>query len=423
MVTTLPDYAFLADETNEELLVIDVSDPTAPFYEGSYGTPNDAWEVAVAGEHAYVTEIESGLQVIQVFQSAVYPQYNWGRSVDVQASNDTIVAARLTATQQDSVTWELSANGGASWEGVAPDGSWVLLAAPGTDLRWRSTLSWRLSGDDPSVSDLTIDWLQQSAGIDAIADVGNDQGRQVRIEWTRSGLDFVGASPQILEYAVYRKHDPTAAAGARRAPALEGWDYVTTVPAEADERYAVVVPTLKDSTAAAGAQYSTFFIRARTATPGVHFDSAPDSGYSVDSLEPHVPTGLVVAHNTGSGNRLTWEPCPDPDFSIFRIYRSSDADFVPAPGCLVDETADSQWLDPEHDGGDVHYRVTAVDEAGNESDPATPATTTANATCSCVMSRSAGTSMSRGRRPRGDSRPEARTGQASVLDRGRANRM
>ena len=55
------------------------------------------------------------------------------------------------------------------------------------------------------------------------------------------------------------------------------------------ESYAIDAPTLADSTISDGMHYSTFFVRARTATPGEYFDSLPDSGYSVDNLAPAVP--------------------------------------------------------------------------------------------------------------------------------------
>jgi hypothetical protein len=369
------NYAFVADG-QYGLQMIDVSDPTSPSLVSSYDTPDDAYGVHISGEHAFVADLQSGLQIIQVFQSEVYTQYNKGQSLNISTTNNTVIQARLTTTQTDDIAWELSADGAANWQGITPDGSWFQLADPGDDLRWRSFLTWHLSGDDPRVENLEIDWLYDCGVIEAVSDVGNDQGSQARIEWTRSSFDFVGASPQIVEYAVYRKHDPASVAGPEPAPALEGWDYVTTVPAEAEQHYSVVAPTLKDSTVTEGMHYTTFLIRARTATTGVHFDSAPDSGYSLDNLEPHVPSGLVVAYNTGGGNQLSWEPCPDEDFNVFRIYRSNDPDFTPSPENLADETTGTEWQDPVHGGGGVHYKITAVDLSGNESEATGPGSAT-----------------------------------------------
>ena len=120
--------------------------------------------------------------------------------------------------------------------------------------------------------------------------------------WFRAGVnptDFVGMTDQTTEYAIYRRIDPLPAPPAGdwtkgdppgpQAWPPGDWHYVTTVPAHAEDTYATVVPTLADSTIDDGMHHTTFFIRAMTAVPGTHFDSEPDSGYSVDNLAPMVP--------------------------------------------------------------------------------------------------------------------------------------
>jgi hypothetical protein len=84
-----------------------------------------------------------------------------------------------------------------------------------------------------------------------------------------------------------------------------------------------------------------------------------------------------VAYNTGSGNQLSWDPAPEPDFQHFRIYRDTDPNFVPSEGNLVDVTTATAWTDPSFDGWPVYYKITAVDFSGNEGDPASPGTATA----------------------------------------------
>jgi hypothetical protein len=388
------DYAFMADD-DYGLQVIDIADPTDPKLLGNCDTPGSAIGVAVSGDHAFVADAGSGLQVIQVFQSEVDTVGNVGWSLALDGSNDTILWARLTVTQTDSVSWELSADDGASWQGVALSAGWNKFAVPGADLLWHSTHRWMALGDNPSVSCLEIDWLYQFPIIETITDVRNDQGRQVSIEWTRSGNDFVEASPQVTEYAIFRRIDPlalssgmtdVASAASRMAAAADpelatalaaGWHYVTTVPADAVDEYAVVVPTLADSTIAEGQYWSTFMVRARTATPGVYYESYPDSGYSVDNLEPNVPEGFAIAYNAGSGNELTWDESEDADFRYFCIYRGASADFTPSGENRVDMTTATEWTDPEYNGWEVYYKITAVDFSGNESDPASPEEVTA----------------------------------------------
>jgi hypothetical protein len=154
------------------------------------------------------------------------------------------------------------------------------------------------------------------------------------------------------------------------------WDYITSVPAYGDMSYSVIVPTLGDSSIADGIYYSVFFVRARTETPGVYYDAWPDSGWSVDNLAPAVPTGLSLAYNTGSGNVLAWDECPDEDFDYFVIYRSEDPEFLPGPGDIVQMVSGTDWLDTVDEGWRYFYKITAVDFNGNESDFALTATTT-----------------------------------------------
>jgi hypothetical protein len=151
------------------------------------------------------------------------------------------------------------------------------------------------------------------------------------------------------------------------------------VEAQQQPYYISLVPTLGDSIADPPL-WSAYYISAHSTTPAVYFDSPPDSGYSVDNIAPGVPLGLAVAYNTGSGNSLSWDQSPEPDFQYYRVYRDDSEDFVPGPGNLIYETASESWSDPEYDGWDVHYKITALDYAGNESDAASPTSTTGNDT-------------------------------------------
>ena len=113
-------------------------------------------------------------------------------------------------------------------------------------------------------------------------------------------------------------------------------------------------------------------ISAITPDPGVFFDSRPDSGYSIDNLVPSVPGGLLVAYDA-EGNELTWNPNPEEDVRYYRIYRGSmgagrDGACGPLPEEAAAEVAGLTWKDFGN-AWDVCYYITAVDFAGNESDP------------------------------------------------------
>ena len=63
---------------------------------------------------------------------------------------------------------------------------------------------------------------------------------------------------------------------------------------------------------------------------------------------------------------LEWQPSPEPDFCYYRIYRSTEADFVPGPETRIGSTIATEFLDEDAKAGvEYHYRVIAVDQSGN----------------------------------------------------------
>ncbi|UCF06042.1 MAG: T9SS type A sorting domain-containing protein [bacterium] len=398
-VAVAGDYACLADyaEGAGGLFVFDISDPTNPTLIGTNDTVDEAVDVALAGDYAFVAPFAaSSLKVIWIFERFVDAGSNTGQSVQVNSSSYEIEYVNLLSAQSDSIRWEVSANGGTNWQEVPPNASMNLITVPGIDLRWRSTHMCSQPGVNPTCSNLVIKWFSTSPIINTITDIPNDQGRQVSIAWTRSGFDYVGSATPVIEYAIYRKIDD----GLSMSPDSKGsgtdgddlparvneshsslayppgdWHYLMTVPADCEDAYAAVVSTLADSSVTEGMYYTTFFVSALTASPGVYFDSPPDSGYSVDNLAPAAPMGFAVVYHAESGNELTWEECPDEDFQYVHIYRSETEDFDPTPGNLVHTTAGTDWLDTVEDGWKYYYKITSVDGAGNESTPASPVST------------------------------------------------
>jgi hypothetical protein len=199
--------------------------------------------------------------------------------------------------------------------------------------------------------------------ITEILDVGNDQGRQVRLKWLRSGYDAPGSAAPITGYALFRRQDlyksRTAVPG-RNVPEptrLAGWDYLETVPPFGEEVNQCVVPTLCDSTSG-GVCRATFLVRAMTADPYTFYDSPPDSGYSIDNLAPAAPVNLAVV-----GRLLTWSASPEADFGYYRVYGANH-------GGLAQATRLAQTTEGAFDTegfGFLYYLVTATDLAGNES--------------------------------------------------------
>jgi hypothetical protein len=104
-----------------------------------------------------------------------------------------------------------------------------------------------------------------------------------------------------------------------------------------------------------------FLVRAMTPVPGVHFDSDPDSGYSVDNLAPAPPGNL---HMT-SATEVAWDEAPEEDFDYFSLYGSESPEFGPA-AVLIEHTIGTT-VDVSEDTY-TYYHVTATDFAGNEGD-------------------------------------------------------
>ena len=217
----------------------------------------------------------------------------------------------------------------------------------------------------------------------SVLDVGNDQGRSVRLRWLRSKYDAPGELFSIFSYEVHRRQgaqlakkqvqpgSESAVAGVRGESRIDGWDYVETVPAHGDSVYQYVAPTLCDSTADGGICWSAFLIRGTTSDPYVYFDSPPDSGYSVDNLAPAPPAGLLA-----DGNELlvtlTWDDSEEVDFDYYAVYRDVFEDFE--PGEPIGFTSEPTYEDTDPPAAlEWWYKVAAFDFGGNESDPSLPA--------------------------------------------------
>ncbi|MBU1700436.1 MAG: PKD domain-containing protein [Candidatus Eisenbacteria bacterium] len=195
-----------------------------------------------------------------------------------------------------------------------------------------------------------IRMLPAEAIITAVDDVPDDQGGQVLVSFNRSGHDT--NSPRSEIYAVEAFYNSQ-------------WVTLLSGGAYGQEGYIYLVPTFCDSTAADPC-LTQFRVIAHM-DEGI-FISDPMTGYSVDNIAPSVPEGFQITFSPGA-SILSWNPCPDDDFQYFNIYRGPDADFEPSPENLAHQTIATHWAD-ESPGHTLFYKLTAVDNAGNESGPA-----------------------------------------------------
>jgi hypothetical protein len=144
------------------------------------------------------------------------------------------------------------------------------------------------------------------------------------------------------------------------------WDFVAWVPAAGYEFYNVVAPTLYDSTAAEGIRWSVFFVAAHASSQ--LYESAPDSGYSVDNLKPAAPSSIVASILPNKTVNLKWADPVDADFKYFAIYRSTTSGFDPKGTPPLTTLTGTNFTDNNVvPGGKYYYRLSAYDFSGNES--------------------------------------------------------
>ncbi len=223
--------------------------------------------------------------------------------------------------------------------------------------------------------------------IVSVKDLPADAGGHVRIKWNASQMD-VAPYFELGSYGVWRRVSAAAAAqaiargagpagagdlrpGAIRAIALNSnvtwWEAVGVVPARGDAWYTYVAETFRDS-GATGNPFTAFRVEARAATQIGWWDSAPDSGYSVDNLAPAMPAPFTGEYASGTVH-LHWNPNTERDLDSYRLYRDSDPTFEPSPSSRIATVQDTGYTDVA--GAPYTYKLTAVDETGNESLAAT----------------------------------------------------
>ena len=214
----------------------------------------------------------------------------------------------------------------------------------------------------------TTDCPKPPFEILGITDVPNDQGRRVRVGWSRNWRDQSWAGSLIESYSIYRRIDRGGRAG---PPAGIGsdtalfyppgdWDFVKSVPAHGEETYHTLCETLCDSTVVNGMCWSVFFVRAETDIPTVYYDTPPDSGYSVDNLVPSPPRNLRMQTPTV----LAWDESEEIDFDYFSVYASDQEEFDKDTAWLLGTTSGTAF---DVTGVLEYYlHVTTTDFSGNE---------------------------------------------------------
>jgi hypothetical protein len=187
------------------------------------------------------------------------------------------------------------------------------------------------------------------------ADVPHDQGDAVLLTWDPSYLDAYPAQ-LVTHYVIWRS--------------LDGISYspIDSIDAYYLDRYQYAAATTADSSGSGPATHY-FKIRANTFSTLYWWESKVVSCHSVDNLAPAPPAGLVAERSyEPAGLALSWTPNADPDIDHYAVYRGASADFAPGAGNLLGAPASASFFDEgwRSDGG-YYYKVSAVDDGGNES--------------------------------------------------------
>lgn len=251
-----------------------------------------------------------------------------------------------------------------------------------------------LGADDPPAPVAVLDRINENQPIiAAVADVPNDQGRQVWVIWQAAADDTmpstapVGGTIPVAIYGAEKENFPEIMINGRLLQPIKVGEenqqnteqflisqyavwridagqypvQLATVLPIAAPYYAAVVPTLGDGEEWEG----TFVVSAHTPNPQVLWKSFPKTGTSVDNLIPTAPTNLA-GMQVGTNVDLTWDESPDTDFDYFSIRRGDQPGFDPNIGTEVGTTTDPFFSDSNVPGGDWFYRVVAFDFNGNE---------------------------------------------------------
>jgi len=167
-----------------------------------------------------------------------------------------------------------------------------------------------------------------------------------KAEASPQGVALTWSAPGAMQFHIYRKAEQ---------------ETMPSVLATAS------APNYVDTTAEYGKTYEYYVESFRDKT--VSDVAGPVSITPKDTFPPHVPTGLTASAGLNS-IELAWDRNPEPDFKEYRLYRSeAGGPFVQiAAGLEAPSYSDHNIESGKH----YRYRLTALDQAGNVSEPSEP---------------------------------------------------
>ncbi len=272
---------------------------------------------------------------------------------------------------------------------IAPDGT------GGAIVTWQD---YRSGSTTPDVYAQRVEgtygyWGHPEPAVTSVADVPNDQGGKVAVNWTASGRDL--PVPATIDYySIWRAVDASALVAGEALTAIEHvgpdtpphvhatapsgyyWELVGTQTAYRWANYSFSTQTRSDSVA--GNPGTEFFMVAAHAVTDEHiaFASNAVSGHSVDNLAPAAPLYLT-AHRIGTDVQLKWNRVRVADLRDYSVYRKTMAGVTPLPANFLSSVEDTVMVDAAAPSSALYYIVTADDVHRNQSPPSNEASVSA----------------------------------------------
>ncbi len=226
--TASGDTVFVA-AASQGLHVMDVTSPTEAITIGSFDTISNALHVLYAQNMIHTCASGDGLMLHELDADGLDLLRNRAQTINLNDSDDPVSRVKLSAAISDSISFEVTADGGSSWHAIESFTEWLEFPTSGADIRWRALLVE--TDDSPtggpacgSVS-LSMDRLASSAEISSVSDVPGDSGLQVRLSCQPAATTSPVAStpsPNIPSIVVMMKPMPLPRTPASPIPPANG---------------------------------------------------------------------------------------------------------------------------------------------------------------------------------------------------------
>ena len=189
--------------------------------------------------------------------------------------------------------------------------------------------------------------------ISSIIDVPNDQGGWVYINFIKSFADnnYYILSRDIEMYTIQR-YDNSA----------NLWINIASGAAYGSDSYTYEVHSSIDSSNVSNGILEYRVIASMD--EGIWVSSS-SQGYSVDNIAPYPPSNIQISLLDNLA-QISWDESNDYDFYGYKIYSSTDEDFIPLEDNLVSFQSENFFIENNIDL-DRYYIISSVDNNGNES--------------------------------------------------------